>query len=1355
MGLHPAGRRQAALPRRQRRRVRAGHLQGHPADDGQPARAGRGRRSSPRTRSAATTRSSTCAARSCTCVRRLQAAVDEAYAAGYLGTNILGSGFDLDVTVHARRRRVHLRRGDGAARLAGGLPRPAAAAAAVPGRRRPVRLPDGRQQRRVHRRACRAIVRERRRVVHAHGHREVARLHALLAVRPRRPAPASTRRRSASRCASCSTWPAACATGHELKFWTPGGSSTPLLTAEHLDVPLDFEARRRGRLDARHQGAADLRRDHLRGARRACGWTEFYAHESCGKCTPVPRGHVLAGADPGPARARRGHRGRPRHAARHRATTSSAGRSARSATVRPARSPRRSSTSATSTSRTSTGGGCPFDPVAPRPSSRERTPDDRHRTARLDRRGSARCPPTDLVTLTIDGVEVSVPKGTLVIRAAEQVGIADPALLRPPAARPGRRLPAVPRRGRGPAQAARVLHHHGQPTAWSCKTQLTSAVADKAQHGVMELLLINHPLDCPVCDKGGECPLQNQAMSNGRGETRFDGRQAHLPQADPDLHRRCCSTASGACSCARCTRFSAADRRRPVHRAVRARRRCEQVGIDADAAVRVLLLRQHRADLPGRRADRRGVPVPGPPVRPGLLAERLRALRVRLRACAPTTAAARCCAGWPATTPQVNEEWNCDKGRWAFHYATARRPAHHAAGPRRETGELRRGVLAGGAGRRRPRPARGARRQRRRRARRRPRHGRGRLRLRQVRPGRARHQRHRLPGPPALGRGGGLPGRARRRSRGGRPGDADVRATWRAPPAVLLVGLRARGGVADRLPAAAQGRPQARARAVFSVAPFATRGAGTSCGGALLPTAPGAEAEVLAALAARTGSVDDAGARPRAAARAGRGDRWSASGWPPCPARCQRRAAAGRRAPAPGWPGCRAGPASAARVEAGALPGLLPGGRPVADAGRAGRGRRGLGRAGPAGHGRPRHRRDPRGRRGRRAGGAGRRRRRPRRPARPGRGAGGARPRCGFLVASSCGASAVTAPRRRRAARSPPSAEKAGTFVDWEGRARPFEAALARPDAADARRPGADACSPTRWAHRSACPTSARPRAELGRLGPLDRRARRPPRRARAGRAAEPGARRGGPRRPGSCCSTRAALQDGEPYLAGTRAPAGRPAVRRPPPPRSASATATCSRCHRTAGAVTLPLEVTDDARPRGLAAHRTRPAQRPVAPYARRPTPAPVGHGSTAGWCRHEPAGRGAGARCDASTTGPVDLRPRPVVADRCSRPSAVFVFLVLHHAVRSIWAERRVVARMQQRIGPNRVGPLGPAAAPRRRRQAGAEGRPHRHRAPTRRSSSSRRSSAAIPAFLAFAVIPFGRPQRSRSSATARRCS
>ena len=86
-------------------------------------------------------------------------------------------------------------------------------------------------------------------------------------------------------------------------------------------------------------------------------------------------------------------------------------------------------------------------------------------------------------------------------------------------------------------------------------SQATSPVADKAQQGIMEFLLINHPLDCPVCDKGGECPLQNQAMSNGRGESRFTESKRLYPKpinisAQVLLDRERCVL------CARCTRFS-------------------------------------------------------------------------------------------------------------------------------------------------------------------------------------------------------------------------------------------------------------------------------------------------------------------------------------------------------------------------------------------------------------------------------------------------------------------------------------------------------------------------------------------------------------------------------------------------------------------------------------------------------------------------------------------------------------------------------------------------------------------------------------------------------------------------------
>ncbi|HEY0645237.1 MAG TPA: NADH-quinone oxidoreductase subunit G [Nocardioides sp.] len=170
---------------------------------------------------------------------------------------------------------------------------------------------------------------------------------------------------------------------------------------------------------------------------------------------------------------------------------------------------------------------------------------------------------TDLVTLTIDGVQVSVPKDTLVIRAAEQVGVQIPRFCDHPLLAPvgacRQCLVDIPDAGNGRGfpkpQASCTL-----PVAEGMvvNTQATSEVADKAQQGVMEFLLINHPLDCPVCDKGGECPLQNQAMSNGRGESRFaesGGVKRTFPKpinisAQVLLDRERCVL------CARCTRFS-------------------------------------------------------------------------------------------------------------------------------------------------------------------------------------------------------------------------------------------------------------------------------------------------------------------------------------------------------------------------------------------------------------------------------------------------------------------------------------------------------------------------------------------------------------------------------------------------------------------------------------------------------------------------------------------------------------------------------------------------------------------------------------------------------------------------------
>ena len=171
--------------------------------------------------------------------------------------------------------------------------------------------------------------------------------------------------------------------------------------------------------------------------------------------------------------------------------------------------------------------------------------------------------PVDLVNLTIDEVAVSVPKGTLLIRAAEQIGIqiprfCDHPLLEPVGAcrqcmvevatpAPDGSLRPMPK----PMASCTTTVTEGM----AVKSQHTSPVAEKAQAGQMEFLLINHPLDCPVCDKGGECPLQNQAMSSGRPTSRFEDVKRTYPKpvnisSQVLLDRERCVL------CARCTRFS-------------------------------------------------------------------------------------------------------------------------------------------------------------------------------------------------------------------------------------------------------------------------------------------------------------------------------------------------------------------------------------------------------------------------------------------------------------------------------------------------------------------------------------------------------------------------------------------------------------------------------------------------------------------------------------------------------------------------------------------------------------------------------------------------------------------------------
>ena len=169
----------------------------------------------------------------------------------------------------------------------------------------------------------------------------------------------------------------------------------------------------------------------------------------------------------------------------------------------------------------------------------------------------------DLVTATIDGVEVSVPKGTLIIRAAERVGIAIPRFCDHPLLKPAGACRqclvdvATPDREGNikPMPKPQASCTMEITPGMEVSTQRTSAVAEKAQRGIMEFLLINHPLDCPVCDKGGECPLQNQALANGQADSRFTDVKRTFPKpikvsTQILLDRDRCIL------CQRCTRFS-------------------------------------------------------------------------------------------------------------------------------------------------------------------------------------------------------------------------------------------------------------------------------------------------------------------------------------------------------------------------------------------------------------------------------------------------------------------------------------------------------------------------------------------------------------------------------------------------------------------------------------------------------------------------------------------------------------------------------------------------------------------------------------------------------------------------------
>ena len=280
---------------------------------------------------------------------------------------------------------------------------------------------------------------------------------------------------------------------------------------------------------------------------------------------------------------------------------------------------------------------------------------------------------TDLVTLTIDGVQVSVPKDTLVIRAAEQIGTHIPRFCDHPLLAPvgacRQCLVEVPDAGNGRGfpkpQASCTL-----PVAEGMvvNTQATSPVADKAQQGIMEFLLINHPLDCPVCDKGGECPLQNQAMSNGRDESRFweaGGVKRTFPKPisiSPQilLDRERCIV------CQRCTRFANEIAGDPFIALVE-RGAQQQIGIAQDAPFLSYFAGNTIQICPVgalTSQDYRFRSRPFDLVSTPSIAEH-DACGAAIRVDHRRGKVMRRLAG---EDPSVNEEWISDKDRFGFHY---------------------------------------------------------------------------------------------------------------------------------------------------------------------------------------------------------------------------------------------------------------------------------------------------------------------------------------------------------------------------------------------------------------------------------------------------------------------------------------------------------------------------------------------------------------------------------------------------------------------------------------------------------------------------------------------------------------
>ncbi|RZS44464.1 NADH dehydrogenase subunit G [Herbihabitans rhizosphaerae] len=291
--------------------------------------------------------------------------------------------------------------------------------------------------------------------------------------------------------------------------------------------------------------------------------------------------------------------------------------------------------------------------------------------------------PEGHVTLVIDDVEVVAPKGELIIRTAERLGIVIPRFCDHPLLDPAgacRQCLVEVEMGGRPMPKPQASCTMTVADGMVVRTQRTSKVADKAQQGVMELLLINHPLDCPICDKGGECPLQNQALAHGRADSRFVDVKRTFPKpinvsTQVLLDRERCVL------CQRCTRFSAQIAGDPFIELLE-RGADQQVGTEATSEITALNKTSEGKEFASYFS---GNTIQICPV--GALTSAQYRFRSRPFDLVSTPSVCEHCSSGCAertdwrrgkvqrklagNDPEVNEEWICDKGRFAFRYATA------------------------------------------------------------------------------------------------------------------------------------------------------------------------------------------------------------------------------------------------------------------------------------------------------------------------------------------------------------------------------------------------------------------------------------------------------------------------------------------------------------------------------------------------------------------------------------------------------------------------------------------------------------------------------------------------------------